>query len=185
MKTLLRLAPLAAACLVSAGCATIDPAEAEAQRREDMALVDEKVRRLEGRLEAIELELSRIQQRVDALPRTTGSDIQSLQSSINDLERRIQQVDAARERDKQEIVDKLSGKIAAMVSKPSSGGGSAKKSTTRAVNGTGYEHVVEAGQTLSAIASAYGVKQADIIQANDLKEPYMLRVGQKLFIPAK
>ncbi|HEY8240435.1 MAG TPA: LysM peptidoglycan-binding domain-containing protein [Kiritimatiellia bacterium] len=183
---LLRLLPLLLAGCTCCGCASLmgDSAEEELQRREDMALVDEKSRRLEGRIETLELEIERLQQQADAMPRSTASDIQSLQASVQELNRRVQAVDAAREKDKQEIIDKLSGKIAQIVSKQSSSSSPAKKSTTRAVSGTGYEHVVEAGQTLSAIASAYGVKQADIIQANDLKEPYMLRVGQKLFVPS-
>jgi LysM repeat protein len=186
MKRCLHLVIIAAAGSLASGCATLfeDPAVAQQQRREDMALVDEKIRRIEGRIETMELELNRIQQQVDALPRSAGNDIMQLQTSINDLNRKIQQVDAARERDKQEIVDTLSRKVATIVSKSGGSSSPPKKSSTRATSGTGYEHVVESGQTLSAIASAYGVKQADIIQANDLKEPYLLRVGQKLFIPS-
>ena len=36
---------------------------------------------------------------------------------------------------------------------------------------------------LSTIAAAYKVKPAAIIEANDLKNPDVLRKGQKLFIP--
>jgi len=58
--------------------------------------------------------------------------------------------------------------------------GAARKA---AVSGTGYEHVVKEGETLSAIAAAYKVKPAAIIEANDLANPNALRAGQKLFIP--
>jgi LysM repeat protein len=43
---------------------------------------------------------------------------------------------------------------------------------------------VAPGETLSAIAQAYGARSADIIEANGLQSADMLRVGQKLFIPA-
>ena len=48
---------------------------------------------------------------------------------------------------------------------------------------TGYEHEVKAGESLSAIASTYGVTIKTIIDNNDIKDPNKLRVGQKLFIP--
>jgi LysM repeat protein len=53
----------------------------------------------------------------------------------------------------------------------------------------GFEHTVEAGQSLWAIAKAYqdaGVKVSidDIRRANNLKDN-TLRTGQKLFIPKK
>ena len=47
---------------------------------------------------------------------------------------------------------------------------------------SGYEHKVEAGQTLSEIAKAYGVSMKKIIEANKLKGD-VIRVGQILFIP--
>jgi LysM repeat protein len=42
---------------------------------------------------------------------------------------------------------------------------------------------VESGETLSAIAKAYGVKMKTISQANNLSNPNNLRLGQTLFIP--
>jgi len=53
---------------------------------------------------------------------------------------------------------------------------------TPAQTGSGYNHIVEAGQTLSEIARGYGVTVAAIKQANGLKSDN-LRIGQKLFIP--
>ncbi len=52
----------------------------------------------------------------------------------------------------------------------------------------GYEHVIESGETLSAIAKAYndqGVKvtTAQILKANPKLDPRKLYVGQKIFIP--
>ena len=51
-----------------------------------------------------------------------------------------------------------------------------------AATGSAYNHIVEAGQTLSEIARGYGVTVAAIKQANGLKTDN-LRIGQKLFIP--
>ncbi|HZI31773.1 MAG TPA: LysM domain-containing protein, partial [Candidatus Binatia bacterium] len=57
-----------------------------------------------------------------------------------------------------------------------------------AVPQKGYEHKVEAGETISAIAKAYrdqGVKVtvSDILKANPKVDPTKLYVGQKIFIP--
>ena len=61
-------------------------------------------------------------------------------------------------------------------------------STAPAVPQKGYEHVVESGETLSAIAKAYraqGVKvtTAQIIAANPKINPNSLIAGKKIFIP--
>ncbi|MCF7838219.1 MAG: LysM peptidoglycan-binding domain-containing protein [Candidatus Marinimicrobia bacterium] len=49
--------------------------------------------------------------------------------------------------------------------------------------GYGYEHTVQPGETLSAIAAAYKVSSRAIIDANNLTKPDFLQAGQVLFIP--
>lgn len=44
----------------------------------------------------------------------------------------------------------------------------------------GRFHVVQSGDTGIAIARAYGVPWRELVALNDLKEPFMLRVGQRL-----
>lgn len=44
-------------------------------------------------------------------------------------------------------------------------------------------HVVEPGETLGGIANRAGVKASALAAANGLKEPYIVRIGQKLIIP--
>ena len=44
-------------------------------------------------------------------------------------------------------------------------------------------HVVRAGETLSRIGQAYGVAYQDIAQANRLRDPSRIEVGQRLVIP--
>ncbi|MGF7154645.1 LysM peptidoglycan-binding domain-containing protein [Novosphingobium gossypii] len=44
-------------------------------------------------------------------------------------------------------------------------------------------HVVQSGETLNGIANRAGVPASAIVKANALKEPYVVRVGQKLAIP--
>jgi murein DD-endopeptidase MepM/ murein hydrolase activator NlpD len=44
-------------------------------------------------------------------------------------------------------------------------------------------HVVRPGETLSRIGEAYGVPYQKIARANDLDDPSLIRVGQRLLIP--
>ncbi|MEE4451264.1 LysM peptidoglycan-binding domain-containing protein [Novosphingobium resinovorum] len=44
-------------------------------------------------------------------------------------------------------------------------------------------HVVASGETLNGIANRAGVTASAIVKANALKEPYVVRIGQKLTIP--
>lgn len=46
-------------------------------------------------------------------------------------------------------------------------------------------HVVKAGETLSGIARLYGVSMNAIVQANNLSNPNVLSIGQRLVIPAQ
>lgn len=52
-----------------------------------------------------------------------------------------------------------------------------------AANGKRF-HVVGAGETGIAIARAYGLPWSRIVEANRLNEPFLLRVGQRLLLPA-
>ncbi len=46
-------------------------------------------------------------------------------------------------------------------------------------------HIVKKGETLSKIASRYGISKDRIITLNDLKSPYKLFVGQKLIVKSE
>jgi LysM repeat protein len=49
----------------------------------------------------------------------------------------------------------------------------------------GSTHVVKAGETLATIAQAYGTSVKAIVNANGLASPDLVRVGQRLVIPAQ
>ena len=46
-------------------------------------------------------------------------------------------------------------------------------------------HTVESGETLGTIATKYGVTTVAIANANGLANPNLIRVGQRLIIPAR
>jgi LysM repeat protein len=80
-----------------------------------------------------------------------------------------------------------SPQTAATASAPSvSPTGAPTPSPTR-VTGTvpGQKYVVEPGDTLVAIAEEFGVTVQELIDANRLDNPDVLRVGQELIIPGR
>ncbi|MCO5068376.1 MAG: LysM peptidoglycan-binding domain-containing protein [Kiritimatiellae bacterium] len=173
------------------GClATYDSQQSqmEAALQADMRILQEENQRLKGRVESFDLEIERLTRNVDAI-RTAPSgasaaDVQALQQRIAQLETQLRTLDAARERDRREIIDSLSSKLTAAVASRPAPRPTSPPPTRRGGTQEGYEHVVESGQTLSAIASAYNVSAKSIIDANNLTKPDQLHVGQKLFIPA-
>ncbi|HEY8240329.1 MAG TPA: LysM domain-containing protein [Kiritimatiellia bacterium] len=176
--------PMLLVALLS-GCATIEDQNRQAlEQQQDMEIMQDKLNKLQGRIEGLELEQQRIHQQLDAMPRSSASQIDAVQARVNDLDARIRAVDSAREKDKKDIIDTLSGKISQVVSSAAKSAPKQPVKRSAATSGTGYEHVVESGQTISEIAAAYKVRVSDVITANDLKDPNHLRVGQKLFIPA-
>lgn len=56
--------------------------------------------------------------------------------------------------------------------------------TPRPPMGATY-HTVESGETLGTIATKYGVTTVAIANANGLANPNLIRVGQRLIIPAR
>lgn len=163
-----------------AGCTTYDSSRSSTEEKENMLLLREDVNRCKSRLETMEIEQQRILNEIQQL-RAKGQD-ENTKARLDEFERRITAIDAARVSDRQAIVDQISANVAKMM-----GGGTATSKTatktTPTHSGTGYEHVVKEGETLSTIATAYKVKPSAIIEANDLKNPDNLRKGQKLFIP--
>ncbi len=182
MKRYLRLAAWGIAAASLGGCATYQDTAELARRQEDWRLLREEVDRGNGRLESLEMEYRRLAGLADAAQgeaRGVQDDRRAAQIRLDELDRRLAALEAARSRDRQEIVDQLSAKMAEILA------ASAPRAAGRkgAAAQTGYEHVVKDGETLSAIAAAYKVRVNAIIEANALQNPNVLLKGQKLFIP--
>lgn len=185
---------LAAMALVAGpGCATYfeDLNAQQARQQEDSRTLQEQIRRLSGRIEGLEMEAQRFAAETESVRKLASSAGESqgrlIQGQVQEIGTRIRQLEAARETDRQAIVDDISRRVADIMKK-SSGGPSpsvARTPARRSSSATGYEHVVKAGESLSAIAAAYGVSSAVIAQENGISDPSKVRVGQKLFIPEK
>ena len=193
MKSIFQLLPLAAGLTLAAtGCVTTEDYDAPPPASQaDVGYLREEIRRLNARLDASDAELGRVHadfasSRSSQPDVASASQVQAMQSQIDDLQRQIRALDSARVQDKKEIYDDISKKVAGMIKTSSSGssGGSTTRPATRSGTQTGWEHVVQSGESLSKIAAAYNVKMSVIVEANGLKGvDAPIFVGQKLFIP--
>lgn len=180
------------------GCVTYthpdDMAAMQLRQQEDFRLLQEQLRILQGRVEGVEMEAQRLASEIETLRRAvaTAADggARVLQPKLQELEGRLARLDAAREADRQLVIEELSKRMADAIKRAVGSGPSstpATRSPVRRASGspTGYEHVVQPGETLSAIAAAYGVSASVIAQENNISDPTKLRAGQKLFIPER
>lgn len=171
--------------LAGAGCISTQDPDNPPATQEDIAYLREEIRRLNSRIEASAAELGRVQgdvmsSRASQPDYASAAQVQSLQTQLDGLQGQIRTLDAARAQDKKEIYDDISKKIATLL-KPAAS--ASTRAPRRTGSETGYEHVVQLGESLSKIAAAYGVKVSAIVEANGLESPDNIRVGQKLFIP--
>lgn len=177
---------IALACLT--GCNTLNDSDRMiAHEREDMNIMRADIDRLSGRLEQMEMENARLGREVEQVRgavSSAGSDRAEAQARMSDIERRLQALDAAREKDRQAIIDQLSAKISEILKAGRAAPARPRTaSRSEAAGGGQAVHEVQAGETLSAIAARYKVRIDDIIQANGLQDPDHLVNGQKLVIP--
>lgn len=170
---------LAAATLMSGGCVTLVDQASMARQQADWDSMCADIQKLNERINGIQMDQQALTREVEALRRAPREDL-ATKNRLDTLERQLQALDSARESDRREIVTELSRKVAAIVG-GASGGSSGRGGSS---SDTGYEHVVKSGETLSAIAAAYKSSTAAIKRANNLSSD-MVRVGQKLFIPAR
>ena len=192
MKPYLKIIGIMAMLVGLLGCVSMQDSSEVTQQQEDMLLLNEDLNRAKGQLETLEMEYQRLLRELDALQGAATSskgETSSTQARLDEIDRRLSVLEGARVKDRQAIVDQLSGKMADIIGDGATGKSSqkSKSATTKAGSGaagtTGYEHVVKEGDTLSAIAAAYKVKASAIIEANKLQSPDTLLKGQKLFIP--
>jgi LysM repeat protein len=149
---------------------------------QQLAILDEKLNRLRADVEALQFNQEKTQKQIAELQTqvlnlrqaNTGTSTTDLQT----LEAKIKAVDAAREKDRQVILDQLAKELANLSASRAGAGAT----TPKVPAGEAKEHVVQKGETLTAIAKQYGVTVADLRKANSLTGDD-IRVGQKLTIP--
>lgn len=149
------------------------------RERENELIFEERMRQLDGRLQTIEMEISRLDRLTVSMQAETASQQDStteyMDSRLLAIEQKLSSLEASRVKDRQELIDTISKKIADLMAQTSG--------RTSQGSGYGYEHIVQQGETLSEIASAYGASIKVIMRENNLNNPNHIRVGQKLFVP--
>lgn len=149
-----------------------DPAAAE-----DAAIERQKILRAADQLDLLSTQGASLAQQLQEL----RAEIEKLRSDNQSLRQQLAALEKARAAEKDALLKEVSSIVA-----------SAPKSVPAAppaAHEQGFEHIVESGQSLWAIAKAYqdaGIQVSieDIRRANGLKDN-TLRTGQKLFIPKK
>lgn len=130
-----------------------------------------------------------------AAGQVSREDLRLLEDRLNRIEQQLVDQQALRAREQEALLLKVSEQVNKSMREYLSGNppptrsaaAPAAASPTRGKTPSverGWEHVVESGQTLSAIAVAYGTTTQAILKANSLQNADSIRVGQKLFVPA-
>jgi predicted nuclease with TOPRIM domain len=156
------------------GCETLQTPQqrqsANARQQAAARMMDEKVHRMQGRVESVEMENARLVQELQQL----RNEVRSFNSQMSQLDSSMKSLESKQSREMQEMIRRVEGLLKKSVA--------ARPAPSKASRGPGREHVVESGHTLSAIAQAYGSTVKAIKSANNLKSD-SIYVGQKLFIP--
>ena len=145
-------------------------------RGQDVVALRAEIATLRNRVAALEGQLAKVPQAITA---AVSAEHQSIVSEVN---KAIAASDARTEKQIQQAVRQASQ------SRPS-GGGSGRSSGSApsgsAPAGDYYEYEVQSGQTLSEIARAFNCTVKEIMQASGIQDAAKIRVGQKIYIPAK
>ena len=144
-------------------------------RGQDVVALRAEIATLRNRVAALEGQLAKVPQAITA---AVSSEHQSIVSEVN---KAIAASDARTERQIQQAVRQ------AAQSRPSGGSGrsSGGAPSGSAPAGDYYEYEVQSGQTLSEIAHAFNCTVKEIMQASGIQDASKIRVGQKIYIPAK
>lgn len=184
---------------------------AAAAERQDL---EDRVKRLAGMVEALQATQEAQQKRLGAVVEDlrsthdesarTGNKF-ATREELKQFVEKIQELDRKREADKKLILEEIQKLAKAAASAPlprppSDGNSGSAPKRPRVPSGSepdapaskgpekGYDHVIEKGQTLSAIVEAYrskGIKVTlkQVLEANPNLNEKKLSVGQKIFIP--
>lgn len=165
----------------------MEPAEETATKAEVEYLRGE-LRALRQEQAASSANMGRLQSDLYAASANQGE--YATQAQLADLARQIESLRGAiaaesseRVKGQQRIYDDIVKKMTDIAKQQQAAAAKNAAAAAQRTYGSGWEHVVQPGESLSAIAAAYHVKVDAIVRANDIKNPNALRAGQKLFIP--
>jgi LysM repeat protein len=176
--------------------------------------LSEEVLYLKRNLSQLQMELEDVSQRSQSFQQSTRSNQAALASRLESLENRLVQLEEkissigsewkktesklqqSLQNQSKEMELKRSTDLAKMDQKLNIILEEVSKENERILNdlrsikqipsqGADGFHVVQSGESLSRIASRYGVTPSEVAKANGITNPNSIRVGQKLKIPKK
>jgi LysM repeat protein len=207
-RTRVRILMPAVLALTLVGCATFESGSDRQVREQHTAMT---LAQLNNRAEAQNAEIERLRRDVLVLAqdretlarelrtshsnyKTLADGYSNLQERLNLVERRLAAIDSeyqrlhstlsaesqARQRAIEEVVSNVSEKIATTANELER----RQRELVKTMGSSGQgEYTVQRGDTLSAIAQAFGVKVSALKRANNLSND-LIREGQKLIIPS-
>lgn len=172
-------------------------------RAQDVALLDERVKQLLGKIENLEEANSGQKKQMEALVKEIQSLREHQQSvpttgfassdDLRDLTRKVQEIEEKRKSDRaflEKEFDRLAKAAGARTSSPKNKERDPKPTANATpLPGKGVEHVIASGDTISTIAAAYSkelnakITTALILKANPTLKPEKMKVGQTILIP--
>ena len=139
-----------------------------------------EMQRVSGQVDVLQNNFDDLARRV---AQVEGSgDVKSLRDEVAALKGSIAELRREMQEQRNEIVKDLAARIAKMQPPPAPRQSAAPARST--YSGPTLDYVVQSGDTLSLISTAFKVPIKEIKEMNGLKSD-MLRVGQKLVVPKK
>jgi len=192
--------PLALVVAFAGGCGTgglavkKDVWEAQDDFERRQAGLSEKVLQLEGRITALEEDISAVKRSVDGLSRQLSSVDTDLSRGLEsvrggqeqlgiELEDRIRSLDSQQESDRDDLLRRLEIVLEEVTAENARL--REEVDAIRSAVSTGYGHTVQRGETLATIAAQYGLTVAEIVEANNISNPDVISVGEELVIPQR
>jgi TolA-binding protein len=171
-------------------------------RAQDVALLDERVKQLLGKIENLEEANTGQKKQIEALVKEIHSLREHQQNvpttgfassdDLRELARKVQEIEEKRKSDRAYIEKEFNNlkKLAGATTRPPKNTDSDKPATNQPpLPGKGVEHVIASGDFISTIAAAYskelGVKITSdmILRANPGLKAERMIVGKKILIP--
>lgn len=156
--------------------------------------LSEKVLQLEGRISGLEESVGAVERgqeglgtRIATIESELARGIEALRSGQQqlgiELESKIRSSDTARKSDRDDVLRRLEIVLDEVTSEN-------KRLTeeldaVKASTAPGGTHTVTRGETLASIAAKYGVSVSAMLATNNLADPNLIKVGQKLAVPGR
>lgn len=168
------------------------PAVEFANLREDVHLLTQRVQELQLRVEQLEQENNQLRARTQSASQSYAT-VAQLNEAVADLNRAIRTAAAS---SKSETLQQVSVQMEKLARQTNTAIESLAKnvSSTRSSPVSspvfsddypkeGVNYTVQKGDTLASLSKKTGASTKDIINANKISDPSLIRVGQALFIP--